>query len=336
MRMGAGSMRRGGGGVQSAQPVDGAGRSGEGPLVRAVSLLPAATEIVAALGCVDRLVGVSHECDWPPEVSDRPRVTRCEIHGGRLASADADRWVADALATQGTLYRLDEALVARLAPDVILTQRLCDVCAVSYPTVVAFAATLPGPPRVVSLEPATLADVLGDVRRVADALGVPERAPPLVAALEARMAAVAARVAGAPPTRTVLLEWVDPPYRTGHWGPEVVAAAGGVELLGQPGERAARVPWDAVVAAAPDAIVVACCGYDVTRALADVPILRARPGWAGLPAVQRGAVWVVDGSAYFSRPGPRLVDTIELLAALLHPDRVAGEVSADVARRVGA
>jgi iron complex transport system substrate-binding protein len=288
--------------------------------VRVVSLLPAATEIVAALGCVDRLVGVSHECDWPAAVHALPRVTRCEIHGGGLPSAAADRWVAETLAATGTLYRLDEARVRALRPDVILTQRLCDVCAVAYPTVKAFAATLPGPPVVVNLEPGTLADVLGDIGRVAAALGVEARAAGVVAALEARIAAVVARVTGKRRPRCLLLEWVDPPYRTGHWGPEVVGLAGGTEPLGRRGEPSARIAWDDVVAAAPEVLVVACCGYDVERALRDVPLLQARPGWAALPAVRAGAVWVVDGSAYFSRPGPRLVDSIELLAGILHPD----------------
>jgi iron complex transport system substrate-binding protein len=303
--------------------------------VRVVSLLPAATEIVAALGMLDALVGVSHECDHPPAVNDRPRVTRCPIHGGGLASDATDRWVTETLAATGTLYTLDEDAMRRLRPDVVITQRLCDVCAVGWGTVQAFAATLPGPPRVVSLEPSRLADVFDDVRRVGDALGVPERAADVVAALERRVAAVRAAVAGAPRRRSVLLEWVAPPFSTGHWGPELVALAGGDECLGRVGEDARRVRWEDVVAAAPEVLVLACCGYDLARTRRDVPLLVARPGWGDLPAVRAGEVWIVDGSAYVSRPGPRLADSLEILAAILHPGRAPRPVPAGAAERVG-
>jgi iron complex transport system substrate-binding protein len=289
--------------------------------MRVVSLLPAATEIVAGLGRLDTLVGVSHECDHPAAVAALPRVTRCEVHGNALPSAEIDRWVRETLPATGTLYTMDEALLRALAPDVIITQRLCDVCAVGYGTVTAFAATLPGPPRVVNLEPTRLADVFTDVRTVAAAIGVPDGGAAAVAALAARVDAVRARVAGARRPRCVLLEWIAPPFRTGHWGPELVDAAGGVEVLGVSGEDATRVAWDDVVAAAPEVLVLACCGFDVARTLADVPLLRALPGWSDLPAVRNDAVFAVDGSAYFSRPGPRLVDSVELLASLLHPDR---------------
>lgn len=289
--------------------------------MRVVSLLPAATEIVALLGRSDTLVAVSHECDWPPAVRDLPRATRCEIHGNALPSSDIDRWVRSALADTGTLYTLDEALLRDLVPDVIVTQRLCDVCAVGYDTVTAFAATLPGPPSVVNLEPTTLAGVLADVRRVGAALREPARAEIAAATLAERLAEIRARTAGAPRPRCVLLEWADPPFRSGHWMPELVDVAGGEEALGRVGEPAAETTWDAVAAAAPEVLVVACCGFDVERALQDVPALLEAPGWRDLPAVQAGRVWVVDGSAYFSRPGPRLVESAEILAGILHPGR---------------
>ena len=292
--------------------------------VRIVSLLPAATEIVAALGMVDQLVGVSHECDFPAPVKALPRVTRCAIHGNALPSTDIDRWVKTELERSGTLYTMDEPLLRRLAPEVIITQRLCDVCAVGFGTVTAFAATLPGPPQVVNLEPQTLADVYGDVRRVGAALGVPERAERVIHQLEARVEQVRARTAGAPTRRCVLLEWIDPPFRSGHWGPELVALAGGVDPLGQAGEDAAQVSWDEVRAVAPEVLVIACCGFDVARTERDVPILRGYPGFGQLPAAQNDEVWIVDGSAYFSRPGPRLVDSLELLAPLVHPELHAG------------
>lgn len=288
--------------------------------MRAVSLLPAATEIIAALGMLDALVGVSHECDWPPAVHDRPRITRCAIHGNALPSDAIDGWVREQLRTTGTLYTLDEPLLRRLAPDVIVTQRLCDVCAVGFETVTAFAATLPGPPAVVNLEPQNFAEVLGDVRRVAAALGVPERGEAVVAALTARVDAVRARTAGAARRRTVLLEWITPPFRSGHWGPELVDWAGGVDPVGIAGADAAEVPWEAIRAAAPEVLVVACCGFDVARTRRDLPALRGYPGFDALPAVRTGEVWLVDGSAYFSRPGPRLVDSLEILARLVQPD----------------
>jgi iron complex transport system substrate-binding protein len=302
--------------------------------MRVVSLLPAATEIVAALDMTGALAAVSHECDWPPEVAAKPRITRCAIHGNRLPSRDTDRWVREQLRTTGTLYTMDEPLLRAIAPDVILTQRLCDVCAVGYASVVALAATLPGPPRVVNLEPERLADVFQDVRNVAAALGVAERGEQVAAALAARVEAVRQRTAPLPRRRTVLLEWIDPPFRSGHWGPELIDAAGGVDPVGVTGADAAEVPWTAVRDARPDVLVLACCGYDVARTAADLPILRAYDGWSDVPAVRSGEVWIVDGSAYVSRPGPRLADSVELLAQCLHPAEL-GEPDPASAVRAG-
>jgi iron complex transport system substrate-binding protein len=297
--------------------------------MRVVSLLPAATEIVAALGQLDRLVGVSHECDFPPEVNVRPRVTHCPIYGAGLSSAEVDRWVRETLAASGTLYTLDEPLLRELRPDVILTQRLCDVCAVAYGSVAAFAARLPGPPRVVNLEPSCLEDVFGNVRLVADVLGVPERGEAAIAELRRRVEAVRARAAqAADRPRCFLMEWADPPFCSGHWAPELVELAGGHDSLGRPGEDSARVPWESVVQARPEVLVLACCGYPAARALADLPILQEQPGWRELPAVRSGRVYAVDGHSYFSRPGPRLVDSLEILAEVLHPDLFAGHFPA--------
>ena len=302
--------------------------------MRVVSLLPAATEIVAALDMLDHLVAVSHECDYPEGVAAQPHATHCPIHGGGLASHDIDRWVTDTLEQTGTLYTMDEALIRRLEPDVVLTQRLCDVCAVGYDSVTAFAATLPRPPRVVNLDPSSVDDILADVQNVGDALGVAERAATVVANLRARIARVREGAQHAPRPRCVLLEWIDPPFRSGHWDPELVDLAGGIEPLGKRGEDAARVPWEAVVASAPDVLVLACCGFDVARTLADVPLLRERPGWSSLPAVRDGRVYAVDGSAYFSRPGPRIVDSLELLAEILHPDVFAPRFPATAVQRL--
>jgi iron complex transport system substrate-binding protein len=296
-----------------------------GPRPRIVSLLPAATEIAAALGLTDDLVGVSHECDFPPDVLSRPRVTECPIHGSGLPSRQIDSWVSETLARTGTLYTMDEALLRRLRPDLILTQRLCDVCAVGYDSVAGFAATLPGPPRVVNLEPASLADIFADIGKVAEAAGVPERARTVVAALEARVASVRRAVATAAwRPRCLMLEWVDPPFAGGHWNPELVEIAGGVDPLGRKGQPAHRLGWQDVLDADPDVLVLACCGFDLARTRADVPLLRAREGWHALRAVRDGQVYAVDGSQYFSRPGPRVVDSLEILAEVLHPRIFAG------------
>jgi iron complex transport system substrate-binding protein len=293
--------------------------------MRVVSLLPAATEIVGSLGLLDQLVGVSHECDYPPEVNDRPRVTHCAIHQSGLPSAEVDRWVRDQLTSAGTLYTLDEGLLRRLRPDVILTQRLCDVCAVAYGSVAAMAARLPGPPRVVNLEPSSLVDIFANIRLVADVLGAPERGAAVVAGLAGRVEAVRGRAAQARHRpRCFLMEWIDPVFCSGHWGPELVELAGGHDPLGLHGRDSTRVPWEHVLDARPEVIVLACCGYDVNRTLRDVPILERYPGWDTLPAVRQGRVYAVDGSAYFSRPGPRVVDSLEVLAEILHPDLFAG------------
>ncbi|MDQ2730256.1 MAG: cobalamin-binding protein [Armatimonadota bacterium] len=292
---------------------------------RVVSLLPAATEIVAGLGLTEWLVGVSHECDYPPDVSSKPRVTHCEIHNCGLPSEAIDRWVRETLKSNGTLYTMDEPLLRDLAPDVIITQRLCDVCAVGYGSVTALAATLPGPPQVVNLEPSSLEDIYGDIRRVAAALDEPGRGDQLVSSLNERVEIIrkqTQRIEQRP--RCFLMEWIDPPFCSGHWGPELVEIAGGYDPLGNRGSDSTRILWESVVEAQPQIIVLACCGYTVERTLQDVPILRGLPGWADLPAVRDSKVYAVDGSAYFSRPGPRVVDSLEILAEIIHPSYFAG------------
>jgi iron complex transport system substrate-binding protein len=289
--------------------------------MRVVSLLPAATEIVAALGFAESLVGVSHECDWPPEVNGKPRVTHCEIYGKGLPSDEVDRWVNEALASKGTLYTIDEPLLRRLQPDVIVTQQLCDVCAIDYASVIAIANALPRKPQIVNLSPTSLADIFDDIRRVAAALAAPERGAALVASLARRVEAVRSRAAAARSRpRCIHMEWIAPPFCGGHWNPELVDLAGGVDPVGRKGAPSTRISWEHIVAARPEVLVLACCGYDVDRTLADVGILRAYPSWESLPAVRDGRVYAVNGSAYFSRPGPRVVDSLEILAEIVHPE----------------
>ena len=287
---------------------------------RIVSLLPAATEIAAALGLIDQLVGVSHECDFPEEVTQRPRITQCPIHNAGLTSAEVDDWVRRALHENGTIYAIDEPLLRTLRPDVILTQRLCDVCAVGYGTVSKLARTLPGAPRVVNLEPTSLADIFEDIRRVAQACDVHERAEKFIGDLSERVENVrerATRISDRP--RCLLLEWVEPPFCSGHWGPELVEIAGGHDLLGRKHQPSAQIEWQQVLDAHPEIIVLALCGYDIDRAQRDYELLRQFPGFGSIPAADSGQVYVVNASAYFARPGPRIVDSLEILAGILHP-----------------
>jgi iron complex transport system substrate-binding protein len=293
--------------------------------MRVVSLLPAATEIVASLGKLDSLVGVSHECDYPAEVNAKPRVTHCPIYGAGLTSAEIDRWVAETLTSKGTLYTLNESLLRELKPEIILTQRLCDVCAVDYGSVQAFASTLPGPPEVVNLEPSSLADIFENIRLVGQVLGTAVRAESVIGKLIARVEDIVVRVRQVKRRpRCFLMEWIDPPYCSGHWGPQLVEIAGGIEPLGLKEQDSVRIPWERVLESQPDVIVLACCGNDVARTLKDLPILASYPGWQDLPAVRSGRVWAVNGSAYFSRPGPRVVDSLEILAEILHPELFRG------------
>ena len=287
---------------------------------RIVSLLPAATEIAAALGLMDQVVGVSHECDYPPEANDRPRVTHCPLHDAGLESQEVDEWVRGALREDGTIYTIDEPLLRKLRPDVILTQKLCDVCAVGYGTVARLAETLPGPPRVINLEPSSVSDIFDDIRRVAEICGVPEHAEELIGQLSRRIEAVrrrAYRIANR--LGVFLMEWVDPPFCSGHWGPELVEIAGGCGPSGRKHQPSVQIRWQEVLDARPDIIVLALCGYDIDRARRDYEILRRFPGFDSLPAAQCGEIYVVNASAYFARPGPRIVDSLEILAGILHP-----------------
>ena len=288
---------------------------------RIVSLLPAATEIAAALGLTDQVVGVSHECDFPDEANERPRVTYCPVHNTGLTSREVDEWVRRALHENGTLYVIDEPLLRELRPDVILTQKLCDVCAVGYGTVARLAETLPGPPTVVNLEPSSVSDIFDDIRRVAEACEVPARAEKLIANLSVRVENVrkqAARIPDRP--RCFLMEWVDPPFCSGHWGPELVEIAGGYDPLGRKHQPSVQIEWQEVIDTQPDVIVLALCGYNIDRGRRDYEILRGFPEFNSLPAAHQGEIYLVDASAYFARPGPRIVDSLEILAGILHPE----------------
>ncbi|MGH8477457.1 MAG: cobalamin-binding protein [Burkholderiales bacterium] len=288
--------------------------------MRIVSLLPSATEMICILGLEDRLVGVTHECDFPAFVRRLPRVTRTLIPA-EAPSAEIDRLVRERLRTSRALYTLDLPTLEGLRPDLIVTQALCDVCAVAEDEVRAAACMLPGGPRVINLEPQSLSQIFAAIRQVAKAAGVDRHAEEVVGRLTVRVDAVVARTAGLQHRpRVALLEWLDPPFSCGHWSPELVRLAGGVEGLGREGLPSRTLRWNEVMAWQPEVVFIACCGFGAERTLDDVPPLQSVPGWQDLPAVRSGRVYVTDGSHYFSRPGPRLVDSLEILAHTLHPE----------------
>lgn len=288
--------------------------------MRIVSLLPSATEMICALRLEGQLVGVTHECDYPLFVRQLPKVTRTLI-STEVSSIEIDRLVRQRLQTGRALYTLDLPVLEALRPDLIVTQALCDVCAVAEDEVRAAAGMLPGGPRVINLEPQTLAEVFTSLRQVAAAVGVDRSAEEVIAGLTARVATVVTRTAGLQHRpRVALLEWLEPPFSCGHWSPELVRSAGGVEGLGQEGQPSRTLRWEEVLAWQPEVVFIACCGFSVERTLCDLPLLRLVRGWQDVPAVRSGRVYVTDGSYYFSRPGPRLVDSLEILAHALHPE----------------
>ncbi len=297
------------------------------------SLLPGATEIVAALGLVDDLVAISHECDYPPEIRHKPVIIRSTVDPEKTSSPVIDRQVRDALKNGSGLYCIDEALLRRLDPDLIITQSLCEVCAVTPSEVQRALAGLRRMPQLLSLNPTSLEDVYRDIEAIGKATGRDVQAHRLVDALRGRVAKVQAQVHGEHLRRVACLEWLEPLYCAGHWVPEMVRRAGGVDLLAEAGAPSTVVSWERVVGCQPDVLVLMPCGFSLDRTTTELDLLTARPGWKDLPAVQAGAVYAVEGPAYFNRSGPRLVDGVELLAALFHPLRF-GHRLPDGARRI--
>ena len=284
--------------------------------MRIVTLTPSATEIVCVLGLHDQLVGVTHECDFPASVIGLPTVTRSLLPKD-ASSAEIDRMVSEQLATEPSLYALDAERLAQLRPDLIVTQSLCDVCAVAESAVQAAQRVIDSAPRVITLNPTTLDDVLTSIREVASAANVADRGELVIGELRLRIEQVAKQTQHRPPVRMALLEWLDPPFAAGHWNPTLVRLAGGLDVLGAEDKKSRRVDWTEIAAADPEAIVVACCGYDAGRAQQDVERLQGKPEWEGLSAVRAGRVHVFNGNAYFNRPGPRLVDGLKLMAKAL-------------------
>ena len=295
--------------------------------MRIVSLLPSATEILFALGLADDVVGVTFECDHPPEARTRRIVSTSALPEG-LAPGEIDAVVRERLAAGDDLYHLDRGAFADIDPDLIVTQDLCAVCAVDVSEVEDALAHLGCRAEVVTLDPVRLDEVVASIGAVGRATGRESAAGELMASLRARLDRLSARLDGVAPRRTLVLEWTDPPFSAGHWVPDMVTAAGGVEVLGRPGERSEGVTWDQVRSADADVVIVSPCGYRLEGAAALVDEV-ARAG--DLPV---GAeLWAVDADAYVVRPGPRLVDGCEMLAAVLHPDR-CGEADTSRARRM--
>lgn len=286
--------------------------------MRIVSLIPSATEMIAALGLLDRLVGVTHACDFPAEARRLPRVTSTSIPED-AGSGEIDLAVKESAAAGTPLYELDVELLERLSPDLVVTQEVCEVCAVGASEARSCLPGLSTRPTVVSLHPHHFDDVLEDLLTLGRVTGTEERAAEVVAESRARIDSVIRLVRDRPTVDIVVLEWTDPLFSAGHWTPDLVELAGGRELLARPGERSRELTWDDVRRTDPEVLLLACCGQDRDRALADLEHLRGLPGYDELRAVRAGRVHAADGGAHFSRPGPRLVEAVELLGEMLHP-----------------
>ena len=284
--------------------------------MRIASLVPSATEMLFALGLGGSVVGVTHECDYPPEAEGLPQLTATVLPAG-LDAGEIDAAVKEVVGEGRALYTLDEELLAELSPDLIVTQAVCEVCAVSYDDVVKVADRLPSRPRVLQQDPNTLREVLADVSRLGEAGGIDERALAIRLGLEERLSAVRKAVADAPQPRVLALEWLDPPFLGGHWIPEMIALAGGEDVAGKAGQKSPQVEWEDLVGLDPDVVVAMPCGWYLDQSRAQAMEHRDRLGSLGAERL-----FAVDAASTFSRPGPRLVDGVELLGHLFHPGRV--------------
>lgn len=288
--------------------------------MKIISLLPSATEIVCALGLENELVGVTHECDHPKGIDAKPHLTASRISHESMSSVEIDHAVRSQLDGHGTLYDLNTDLLASLSPDLIITQELCDVCAVSYKIVSKAAKTYTADATVVSLEPTTIDDIFETIITVGKLTGKEEEADKVVSDLSDRLGAVWAKlefVTRKP--KVMMLEWLEPPFAPGHWVPEQVETSGGICVMGQAGERSITTTYQVIRESEPDVLVMIPCGYREEDVLRQLPATKFPSNWRSIPAIMNGEVWTLDASAYFSRPGPRVVDGVEILAKILHP-----------------
>ena len=302
---------------------------------RIVSFLPSATEMVCALGLGDRLLGVTHECDYPPEVATKPVVVRNVLPIESMSQPEIDVAVTQRLRDGLSLYRVDEALMREIGPDLIVTQDLCQVCAPSGNEVSQLLKVLPSHPQILWLTPKSLEQIFDNLRELGGATGRLAAAETLIADGRARLAKVEAkaRTASSRP-RVFCMEWMDPVYCSGHWVPEMVRIAGGIDQLGREGSDSVRIAWDDVLQWRPEVLIVTPCGFDLEKAADQARMLSAYPGWADLPAVRNGRAYAVDANSYFARPGPRVIEGTELLAHLLHPDLFAWHGPANAFRKL--
>jgi iron complex transport system substrate-binding protein len=276
--------------------------------------------MVCALGLADQLVGITHECDYPESVRHKPVVVRNALDLSTLSVGDIDRAVSERIGSGASLYQVDEALVRKLQPDLILTQNLCQVCAPSGNEVSRLLQSLSRPPDILWLTPKTISDIEQNSRDIGRAVGKLEEAEHLIAAGQKRLQKIAERTRRFKRPRVFCMEWLDPVYGAGHWIPEMVTLAGGEDALGRPGLDSVRIPWSHVLAWDPEILILAPCGFTLSASRAQAAPLIHYPGWKNLSAVQQGKVYAVDANAYFARPGPRVVDGVELLAHLIHPE----------------
>ncbi len=294
------------------------------------SLLPSATEILYALGLGEQVVGVSHECDYPPDAQAKPRIVRTLIDPDHLSSEAVDRRVHAALARHEPLYQVELEALQRSQPELIVTQALCDVCAIDASQVNRLIHSLAPAPRILPLHPHTIGDVFEDIRAVGEATGRQREAAQFIGSLRQRMERIRAAIEGtAARPQVCCVEWLKPLMACGHWVPEMVSIAGGVDVLGRAGAPSRYVTPEDIVATHPEVLILMPCGLSIERMRQELPLVTSRSWWKELPAVRTGRVYLVNGPAYFNRSGPRLIDGIELLAGLLHPERcqpmVAGE-----------
>jgi iron complex transport system substrate-binding protein len=302
---------------------------------RIVSFLPSATEMACALGLGDQLVGITHECDYPPEVEGKPIVVRNVLPIEKMSQPEIDAAVTQRMRDGLSLYQVDETLLQELAPDIILTQDLCQVCAPSGNEVTQALNLLPKKPQILWLTPKSLEEIFDNLRELGQATDRMKEAEELIASGRARLEKLtdATRNLSHRP-RVFCLEWLEPVYCSGHWMPEMVEIAGGVDVLARKGTDSVRIPWEEVLQWAPEVLIITPCGFNLDKVIELTPQLFTKPGWSELPAVRDGRVYAVDANSYFARPGPRVVDGTELLAHLIHPELFHWEGSPEAFRRI--
>ncbi|MDA4121731.1 MAG: cobalamin-binding protein [Thaumarchaeota archaeon] len=302
--------------------------------MRICSFLPSATEVVYALGLGGELCGVTNECDYPEDARRKPIVVESMFEPSSMGQAEIDKTVIQGLSHGHALYKINKDLLFRMAPDLIIAQELCDVCTVSLREVIKTVSELSSQCKVISLRPGGLQSVMDDIVTIGAACGVEEKASDLVAGILGRVASVKERAGTLERPRVFFVEWYDPIFASGHWVPEMVSIAGGFDGLAPAGVPSRKIAWSEVAAYDPEVLVLSPCGFGLDRAVKDVGLLTRLEGWEEVTAVRRGAVYAVDSSSYFSRPGPRLVDGVELLAKLIHPEVFGVAVPPLAAERV--